>query len=65
MKSEFIKFINITMFIVSKNYKCKHHCDHDVMLDRHTPYGCRHVVPSAVSLAGIYASSAKLALAGM
>ena len=32
---------------------------------RHAPYGRRHVVPSAVSLAGVYASPAKPALAGV
>ena len=31
----------------------------------HAPYGRRHVVPSAVSIAGVYASPAKLVIAGM
>ena len=31
----------------------------------HAPYGHRHVVPSAVSLAGVYVSPAKPVLAGV
>ena len=31
----------------------------------HAPYGRRHVVPSAVSLAGVYASPAEPVLAGL
>ena len=45
-------------------YKYEHHCDHDVTLGDHAPHGRRHVVPSAVSLADVYASRAHdLALA--
>ena len=42
--------------------KYKHHFDHVVMLGGHAPYGRRHVVPSVVSLVGVYASPAKPAL---
>ena len=50
---------------ITYNYKYKHQSDHDVTLGGYSPYGCRHVVPSTVSLAGVYASPANPALAGV
>ena len=57
----FCRYISYPMFNSYKfsNYKYKHHCDHDVPLGCPAPYERRHVVPSAVSLAGMYASPAK------
>ena len=53
-------FIQIPMLkITTAYYKYKHHCDHDVKLAGHAPYGHRHVVLSAVSLTGEYASPTK------
>ena len=45
--------------------KYNHRCDHAVTLSGHVPYGRRHVVPSAVLLAGVHASPAKPILAGV
>ena len=56
-------------FKIYNNYKYKHHCDLIVFglshIFFHASYGRRHFVPSAVLLAGVYASPTESALAGV
>ena len=53
------QFRSFFLPVVKRYYNYKHHCDHDVTLGGHAPYGGCHVVPSAVSLAGMYTLPAK------